>query len=80
MLRGRPVSFSFRVALAAHGGSNYELLSPLSGESVYHEHLQTRGEGFHHTCHMYPTREALREAQADLVAKGREMIQSRQPR
>ncbi len=75
-LRGRPVSFSFRVALAEFGGSNYELVTPLSGESLYHEALQARGEGFHHTCHVYTTREALRAAQADLLAKGREMIQT----
>lgn len=74
-LRGRPVSFSFRVALAAYGGSNYELVTPLSGESLYHEHLQAQGEGFHHTCHLYSTREELRAAQAELLAKGRELIQ-----
>jgi hypothetical protein len=75
-LRGRPIAFSFRVALAEHGGTNYELIAPISGDSVYVEHLRTRGEGFHHTCHIFPTREAMRSAKAALLAQGRELIQS----
>jgi catechol 2,3-dioxygenase-like lactoylglutathione lyase family enzyme len=66
---------SVRVALAEHGGSSYELLAPISGDSVYVEHLATKGEGFHHTCHAYASREELRAAKAELLAKGCEMIQ-----
>ncbi|TPW17180.1 MAG: lactoylglutathione lyase-like protein, partial [bacterium] len=67
--------FSFRVALAAVGGGNYELVSPLTGPSVYDEHLARHGEGFHHTCLVYPTLEALKAAKAELVRQGREIIQ-----
>lgn len=74
-LRGQPASFSFRVALAEHGGTSYELLAPVSGHSVYNEHLAARGEGFHHTCHIFETRGEMRAAKADLVSQGREMIQ-----
>jgi hypothetical protein len=65
-VRGREVPFSFRVALAQVGDANYELLAPLEGESIYVEHLAANGEGFHHTCIMYPSREAMRDARAEL--------------
>ncbi|MGD0715234.1 MAG: VOC family protein [Gaiellaceae bacterium] len=75
-VRGREVPFSFRIAIAPIGDSNYELLAPHTGESIYVEHLEAKGEGFHHTCIAYPTHEALREAKAELTRQGREMVQS----
>jgi len=75
-VRGREVPFSFRVAFASVGGSNFELLAPHEGESIYVGHLEANGEGFHHTCVAYPIREAMREAKAELVRQGREMVQS----
>src|SRR5262249_7636805 len=38
--------------------------------------LETNGEGFHHTCIAYPSREAMHEAKAELVGQGREIVQS----
>ena len=52
-VRGRKVTFSFRVALAPFGGISYELLEPVSCDNVYVEHLESKGEGFHHT-HFLP--------------------------
>ena len=75
-VHGREVPFSFCVALAQVGDSNYELIAPLSGESIYAEHLKSKGEGFHHTCIAYASLEAMREAKDELVKQGREMIQS----
>jgi hypothetical protein len=75
-VRGREVPFSFRVAFASVGGSNFELLAPHTGESIYVAHLETNGEGFHHTCIAYPSREAMQEAKAELVEQGREIVQS----
>jgi hypothetical protein len=75
-LYGKSTSFSFRVALAQAGGASYELLSPASGESVYNEHLTMYGEGFHHTCLMYPDLETLRAARTELVGQGRELLQA----
>jgi hypothetical protein len=75
-VRGREVSFSFRIAFASVGGSNFELLEPLEGESIFAEHLEANGEGFHHTCVAYPTREAMQEAKAELVRQRREIVQS----
>jgi hypothetical protein len=74
-VRGQAGSFSFRVALATVGGGTFELITPHTGNSVYDEHLAEHGEGFHHTCLVYPTIEALRAAKAELLRQGREMIQ-----
>jgi catechol 2,3-dioxygenase-like lactoylglutathione lyase family enzyme len=74
-VRGQVSPFSFRVALATVGGGTFELITPHTGTSVYDEHLAKHGEGFHHTCIVYPTLEAVREAKAELLRQGREMIQ-----
>jgi hypothetical protein len=42
---------------------------------VYDEHLAEHGEGFHHTCLVYPSLEAVREAKAELLRQGRELVQ-----
>jgi hypothetical protein len=75
-VHGREVPFSFRVALAQVGDSSLELIAPLSGESAYAEHLKSKGEGFHHTCIAYASREAMQEAKDELLKQDREMIQS----
>jgi hypothetical protein len=74
-VRGQAGAFSFRVALATVGGGTYELITPHSGRSVFDEHLDQHGEGFHHTCLVYPTLAAVREAKAELRRQGREPIQ-----
>lgn len=75
-VHGENVPYTFKVAIAQLGDSNLELIEPLSGKSVYVEHLETKGEGFHHSCIIYPSREALRAARDELASQGREMIQS----
>jgi catechol 2,3-dioxygenase-like lactoylglutathione lyase family enzyme len=74
-VRGQKSAFSFRVALATVGGGTYELITPHRGRSVYDEHLEQHGEGFHHTCLVYPSLAAVREAKAELRRQGREAIQ-----
>jgi methylmalonyl-CoA/ethylmalonyl-CoA epimerase len=73
---GAAAPFSFRIALAQVGASSYELLAPHEGESIYDEHLAAKGEGFHHTCIAYPSREAMRDAKAEFERQGRTMVQS----
>jgi len=75
-VRGEPRSFSFRIALAEVEGGAFELLAPLSGDSVYTEFLDDQGEGHHHTCFAYSTLEAMQEARSELFAQGRELVQS----
>ena len=72
---GQIGAFSFRIALATIGGGTYELITPHTGRSVFDEHLEQHGEGFHHTCLVYPTLASLREAAAALRRQGREPIQ-----
>lgn len=74
-VHGNVSPFSFKVALTAVGGGTYELVSPHTGTSVFDEHLEQHGDGFHHTCLVYPTLEAVRAAKAELLRQGREMIQ-----
>lgn len=74
-VRGVEQQFSFRVALTEVGGGTYELITPHTGKSVYDEHLEQHGNGFHHTCMVYPTMEAVREAKAALLGDGRTMLQ-----
>ena len=74
-VHGKVSPFSFRVALATVGGGAYELVTPHRGRSVYDEHLEQHGEGFHHTCLVYPSLVAVREAKAELHRQGRELVQ-----
>jgi methylmalonyl-CoA/ethylmalonyl-CoA epimerase len=47
---GRPARFSFRVARTQHklGGVEIELIEPIDGDNIFRDHLEERGEGFHH--------------------------------
>ena len=75
-VHGADVPYTFKVAIAEIGDSNLELIEPLTGRSVYVEHLETKGEGFHHSCIFYPSRESQRQARDQLLAQGRTMIQT----
>jgi hypothetical protein len=75
-VRGKETKFTFRVALAEVGGASYELLQPVSGDSVYVEHMEKHGESFHHTCIAYASHEDMQAAKAELLGQGREMIQN----
>lgn len=74
-VHGVPSPFTFRVALCTVGGGTFELVAPHTGRSVYDEHLEQHGPGFHHTCLMYPSLESVRQAQAELRRQGREVVQ-----
>jgi catechol 2,3-dioxygenase-like lactoylglutathione lyase family enzyme len=74
-VHGQASPFSFRVALATVGGGTLELVTPHSGRSVIDEHLEKHGEGFHHTCLFYSSLAAVREAKAELLRQGRELVQ-----
>ena len=75
MVRGKPSPFTFRAALATVGTGTFELIAPHTGRSVYDDYLEEHGEGFHHTCLMYPTLDAVREAKAEARRQGLEIIQ-----
>ena len=46
--RGRLQDYAIRLALAQAGDVLYELVQPLSGENIFEEHLQRKGESVHH--------------------------------
>jgi methylmalonyl-CoA/ethylmalonyl-CoA epimerase len=73
-VHGRVSPFSFRIALATVGGGTFELITPHSGRSVLDEQLEKHGEGFHHTCLVYPSLAAVRETKAELQRQGRELV------
>ena len=75
VVHGKTSPASFRIALATVGGGTFELVEPHSGRSVFDEHLEKHGEGFHHTCLVYSSLEAMREARAELLRQGREIVQ-----
>jgi methylmalonyl-CoA/ethylmalonyl-CoA epimerase len=75
LVRGQTSAFSFRVALATVGGGTFELITPHTGHSVYDEHLERYGEGFHHVCMAYSSMDDVRAAKRELRRQGREIIQ-----
>lgn len=75
LVHGQPGSASFRIAFATVGGGTFELVTPHVGRSVFDEHLEQHGDGFHHTCLVYSSLEAMREARAELLRQGRELVQ-----
>jgi methylmalonyl-CoA/ethylmalonyl-CoA epimerase len=50
ILRGKPVPYTMRLALAQVGNIEWELIQPLEGPSVYKEFLKQKGGGLHHVA------------------------------
>jgi len=75
MVKGKSAQFSFRVAMAQIGDASIELISPLTGYSVYNEYLDKKGEGFHHVCFAYEDLKGMQSAKSELLNKGYNMIQ-----
>jgi catechol 2,3-dioxygenase-like lactoylglutathione lyase family enzyme len=48
--RGRPADFIAHISFSYAGDTQLELISPVSGESVYSEFLHRAGPGLHHIC------------------------------
>lgn len=70
--RGKPANFSFRHALAWKDGVQFELVQPVSGDSLFSEHLEQHGEGLHHIG-MYVTE--IEKARAEMEARGFRAVQ-----
>jgi catechol 2,3-dioxygenase-like lactoylglutathione lyase family enzyme len=45
---GKPAEFEVALGFCSLGSIEMELIQPVSGESIYHEYLETSGEGLHH--------------------------------
>lgn len=48
--RGRPADFVADISLAYSGDLQLELIRPVTGVSIYTEHLERHGAGLHHVC------------------------------
>ncbi|MBI2717273.1 MAG: VOC family protein [Rhizobiales bacterium] len=46
--RGKPANHTCLIAVAWSGDTQLELIQPLTGYSIYDEHLERHGEGLHH--------------------------------
>jgi 4-hydroxyphenylpyruvate dioxygenase-like putative hemolysin len=71
--RGKPADFTAHVSLAYSGDLQLELIQPVSGESLYSEHLTAHGPGLHHTCFEVTDMAA---AVAAATAAGIEVVQA----
>lgn len=73
MVRGKPSNHTYLLAVTWRGDLQLELMQPLTGRSLYDEHLETKGEGIHHVKLYYPN---CAEALARFAAEGIAVIQS----
>jgi methylmalonyl-CoA/ethylmalonyl-CoA epimerase len=71
--RGRPHEYRMRLALAQVGPLVIELLQPLSGDNIYVEHLDRKGEGLHHVGIFVPS---FDQAVAQAQQQGFSVLQS----
>ncbi len=70
--RGNPATHSCWIAVTFGEGTQVELMAPISGRSIYDEHLDAKGEGFHHVKLYYPD---CAKAAADYERRGYPVIQ-----
>jgi Glyoxalase/Bleomycin resistance protein/Dioxygenase superfamily len=77
-LRGEPVEFQMIGAETTVNGLGFELIQPVSGPSIYQEHLDQHGEGVQHIAcmqHSWSDSAALKEhwasRGADILMYGR---------
>ncbi len=71
--RGKPATHSCLIAVAWSGDTQLELAQPVSGYSIYDEHLDKHGEGLHHIKLFYAD---CQKAVADFAGRGYPVIQS----
>jgi catechol 2,3-dioxygenase-like lactoylglutathione lyase family enzyme len=71
--RGQPGDFHIDIAIGYAGNSQIELIQHLSGQNVYKEFLDKKGEGLHHLGFIVPDHE---QVIADFTANGFPVIQS----
>ena len=71
--RGKEGNFHMHLALAYAGDAQIELIEHLSGESIYKEFQEKRGEGLHHLGFIVDDYE---KATGDFAANGYPVIQS----
>jgi methylmalonyl-CoA/ethylmalonyl-CoA epimerase len=71
--RGKPATHKALIAITWHEGVQLELIQPVSGWSIYDEHLEKRGDGLHHVKLYYAD---CAKAAADFERRGYAVTQS----
>jgi methylmalonyl-CoA/ethylmalonyl-CoA epimerase len=71
--RGKAQEYRMRIALAQVGPLMIELIQPLSGDTIYVEHLDRKGEGLHHVGVFVPS---FDEGVAEARRQGFSVLQS----
>ena len=71
--RGKPATHSCLIAVTWSGDTQFELIQPLTGYSIYDEHHEKHGEGLHHIKLFYAD---CKKAVADFTRRGYPVTQS----
>lgn len=71
--RGKPATHTCLIAVTWSGDTQLELMQPLTGYSIYDEHLEKHGEGLHHIKLFYAD---CHKAVEEFTRKGYPVIQS----
>ena len=74
-VHGKEVNHIIKVAMGDFGNLRIELLQSVKGKNVYDEHLQRKGESFHHIAIRIPEYN-LMDVLAQLKKKGGQVIQT----
>ncbi len=75
LVHGQMEPYSFKVAIAPIGTSNIEIIAPLKGNSVLKEHLEKKGEGYHHSGITFHDYNSFMNAKDNLMNKGFKPVQ-----
>jgi methylmalonyl-CoA/ethylmalonyl-CoA epimerase len=73
-VRGEPVEFRMIGAETHLDGLDFELIQPVSGPSIYQEHLDTYGEGVQHIAFMQHSFEDSSAAKKRWAARGARVL------
>jgi catechol 2,3-dioxygenase-like lactoylglutathione lyase family enzyme len=72
---GKPADFVASISLSYLGDMQLELISPVSGQSVYSDFLRGSGPGLHHVCMEAESTEKFDAALAQAVDHGASVVQ-----
>jgi catechol 2,3-dioxygenase-like lactoylglutathione lyase family enzyme len=76
MYHGKPANSQFKIALAYSGETQLELCQHISGDTIYKDFLDQRGEGLHHLGFFMDDKQKHDKALADLIAQGYPVLMS----
>ena len=74
MLRGEPVAFEMVGAETSVNGLGFELIMPVSGPSIYREHLDAHGESVQHIAMMQHSWDDSAAFKAHWAERGAEVL------